>query len=150
MLPPSILVELMRNPHSESRKRHIAAIVGIRGRRLASEAQLCAEEFVRMVKSRRPAWMRSIADMATVAKFNKFWTRDWWKWAAEAVTGEQFHRARLSTFDERHHGVLVTHGPDPHLSQVLPLASVQRTVAVTLVLVVIVLVSPLGPPRIAM
>jgi predicted nucleic acid-binding protein len=36
VLPPSILVELMRNPHSESRKRHIAAIVGIRGRRLVS------------------------------------------------------------------------------------------------------------------
>jgi class 3 adenylate cyclase len=59
------------------------AVVGIRGRRLASEAQLCAEEFIRMVKRRRPVWMRSIADMATVAKFNKLWTRDWWKWATE-------------------------------------------------------------------
>jgi hypothetical protein len=55
LLPPSILVELLRNPHSESGKRHVAAIVGIRGRRLASESQLCAEEFVRMVKRRRPA-----------------------------------------------------------------------------------------------
>lgn len=83
LLPPSILVELLRNPHSESRKRHIDVIVGIRGRRLASEAQLCAEEFVRMVKRRRPYWMRSIADMGSVARYNKLWTQDWWRWAAE-------------------------------------------------------------------
>jgi hypothetical protein len=50
---------------------------------MASEAQLCAEEFVRLVKRARPDWLRSIADMATVAKFNRRWTKEWWKWAAE-------------------------------------------------------------------
>jgi hypothetical protein len=83
LLPPSMLIELLRNPDSHSRAQHIAAIREVRGRRLASEAQLCAADFVGLVKRRRPQWMRSIADAATVAKFNRRWTKEWWQWAAE-------------------------------------------------------------------
>ncbi|MDA2892598.1 hypothetical protein PDG61_16885 [Mycolicibacterium sp. BiH015] len=97
MLPPSMLIELLRNPHADSRNKHISAICGIRGRRLASEAQLCAEDFVRVVKRRRHEWLRSVADMATVAKFNYRWTKEWWSWAASDPDGT--HSLVMSGYD---------------------------------------------------
>lgn len=81
-LAPSMLIELLRNPHQDSRARHIAAITSIKGDHLASEAELCARDFIKMVERLRPHWKRAIADMATVAKYHREWTRDVWRWAA--------------------------------------------------------------------
>lgn len=83
LLPPSILMELLRNPHAESRRRHVAAIGAVRGQRMSSEAELCANDFIRMVKRCRPEWLRAIADMSSVDKFHRLWTRDVWRFAKD-------------------------------------------------------------------
>jgi len=97
LLPPSILLELLRNPHNDSRRRHIAALLAARGRRLASEAELCADDFVKMVRRRRPTWMRSIADMSTIDKYHRMWTRDVWKFAANSP--DESHEWMVAGYD---------------------------------------------------
>lgn len=82
-LVPSMLIELLRNPHKESRGRHIAAITGFQGAHLASEAELCAGDFIRMAKRRRPQWKRAIAYVSTVDKYHRERTRGVWRWAAQ-------------------------------------------------------------------
>lgn len=97
LLPPSMLIELLRNPHADSRRRHVAAMRGVRGRRMASEAELCADDFIRMVRRRRPGWLRAIADMATVDKYHRMWTHDIWRFAETAP--EAAHESAMEGYD---------------------------------------------------
>ncbi len=132
LLPPSILVELLRNPHAESRRRHVAAIGAVRGQRMASEAEMCADDFVRMVKRRRPEWLRAIADMSSVDKFHRLWTRDVWRFAnadpdaahewvmggydpTTEITATQKHNSkqmRTDNFASDYNGLLRTGSPE--------------------------------------
>ncbi|WP_235169471.1 hypothetical protein [Rhodococcus erythropolis] len=83
VLAPSVLLEVLRSPHEASRQRIVEAMMDSNGNRLASEAELCAGEFVRVVKRSRPEWIRPMADTARVATYHLFWTKKVWRAARE-------------------------------------------------------------------
>ena len=80
-LPPSILLEVLRGSNTELRNRRIEAMLAVRGRRLASEAELCSDDFVGLINRHRPQWMRVIKDVSTIAKHHRYWTKDIWRQA---------------------------------------------------------------------
>jgi hypothetical protein len=90
VLPPSVLLEVLRTPRADYRDRDVKAMISSGGRRLASEAELCSNEFVNAVRRYRPQWQRKKTDYATVNKFHQFWTEGIWTLAAE--DSDEAHR----------------------------------------------------------
>ncbi|RYE41364.1 MAG: hypothetical protein EOP24_37260 [Hyphomicrobiales bacterium] len=82
VLAPSVLLEVLRSPHAESRRRIVETMIASKGKRLASEAELCAAQFVAVVKKLRPEWIRAMADTAKVDTYHKYWTKRVWRVAS--------------------------------------------------------------------
>lgn len=77
---PSVLLEVLRTPKPEVRRRIVLAMVlGRPGRKLPSEADVEADELVREIRRLRPGWLRSTPDLREVEGFRRFWTRGIWK-----------------------------------------------------------------------
>jgi hypothetical protein len=51
------------------------------GKPLASEIELCSNDFVRVVRRHRPLWQRRRTDMKTVNYYHHFWTQGIWELA---------------------------------------------------------------------
>lgn len=82
-LPPSILLEVVQGSNAQLRNKRIEAMRVAKGKRLSSEAELCSNEFIDLVKRFRPQWMRKIKDASTVDKYHRFWTKEIWEQAHE-------------------------------------------------------------------
>jgi hypothetical protein len=82
VLPPSVLLEVLRTPRKDLRDRDIQAMSDSGGVPLASEIELCSNDFVHVVRRYRPFWQRPRTDMQTVNGYHQFWTRGVWELAA--------------------------------------------------------------------
>jgi hypothetical protein len=83
-IPPSVLLELSRNPNAAVRSRHIEAIFQGRDRdQLRSEAQMEADELVSEIRRLHPEWLLTRSDTARIASLESFWTRRVWRQARE-------------------------------------------------------------------
>src|SRR5688500_19306712 len=57
---PSVLLEVLRTPRPDVRRRIVQAMVlGRPGRKLRSEADVEADELIREIRRLRPDWLRS-------------------------------------------------------------------------------------------
>lgn len=79
VVPPSTLLEVLRIPVADPRRRIIAALSGRDHHRLASEAQLESQEVVAEARRLRPAWCRSMPDTAKLASLTAAWTKRIWR-----------------------------------------------------------------------
>lgn len=79
IMPPSILVEVLKTPVAATRDSIIQAMTTGRRQRLPSEAQSESDEFVSAVRAARPQWLRRMPDTARVASLNSFWTKRVWQ-----------------------------------------------------------------------
>jgi hypothetical protein len=101
--PPSILLEILQSPDPESRARRVAAMASVRGVRLASEAELCADEFVDVVRKRRPHWLRPMPDTGWLTTTHNYWTNRVWRRAIEELQAlYEEHRDSPSQAAARH------------------------------------------------
>lgn len=89
LVPPSILVEVVRLPAAMARQRIITALGTGPRRRLPTEAQSLSAEVLSEVRRTRPQWMRSMPNTANVASLNSFWTKRVWRQALE--DSQPFH-----------------------------------------------------------
>jgi hypothetical protein len=97
---PSVLLEVLRTPKPEVRRRIVLAmIVGRPGRKLRSEADVEADELVSEIRRLRPGWMRPTPDLRKVEGFRRFWTRGIWK-AVETDLEGFIERAALLPLPE--------------------------------------------------
>ncbi len=83
MLPPSILLEILRSPNAEARRRRIEAMTTSRGIRLPSDAELCATDFIAAVKRLHPEWLQQFPDTGTWHMYHTYWTKRVWREADE-------------------------------------------------------------------
>jgi len=83
VVPPSTLLEVLRLPEVEPRRRIISALTARPRVRLPSEAQLESDEVVAEARRTRPAWCRFMPDTARIARLNAFWTKGVWRSARE-------------------------------------------------------------------
>lgn len=86
VLPPSVLVEVLRLSRTDVRHRIVAALTQARARRTRTEADLESEEFVSCVRSYRPGWMRQVPDRATERRLRELWSHRIWRQAATDST----------------------------------------------------------------
>jgi hypothetical protein len=98
---PSVLLEVLRTPKPEVRRRIVLAMVlGRPGRKLRSEADVEAEELVAQIKRFRTEWLRSKPDLREAERFRRFWTRGIWQ-AVETDLEGFIERAALLPLPER-------------------------------------------------
>lgn len=83
VIPPSTLLEVLRLPLAEPRKRIIDVMTHARRVRLTSEAELESRETVAEVKRCRPQWLRFMPDTAKVVSLHAYWTKRVWREAKE-------------------------------------------------------------------
>lgn len=83
VVPPSTLMEVLRLPAPEPRRRIIAALTARPRLRLSSEAQLESDEVIAEARRTRPAWCRAMPDTARIASLNAFWTKGVWRSAVD-------------------------------------------------------------------
>ncbi len=70
VVSPSTLVEVLRLPIEEPRRRIIAALTARPRLRLPTEAQLESDEVVAEARRTRPTWCRAMRDTARIASLN--------------------------------------------------------------------------------
>jgi hypothetical protein len=99
--PPSILLEVLRSSSSASRAARVAAMVESGGERLASEAELCVNEFVSAAWRHRPRWFHPRTDMATINHYHRIWTHDVWEQAQVDAAMVHLWQADLDPSIER-------------------------------------------------
>jgi len=83
LVPPSILIEVMRLPVAEARDQIIRALATGPRHRLPTEAQSESSEVVSEIRRVRSHWMRSMPDTSRVWALNNFWTKRIWRSALE-------------------------------------------------------------------
>ncbi|MGI5468083.1 type II toxin-antitoxin system VapC family toxin [Streptomyces sp. CA-132043] len=83
VVPPSVLLEVLRLPKPDKRDRILRALLGGPRRRLTSEADLESAEVVAEVRRLRPHWMRAVPDTGREAGWRTFWTKKVWRRAKE-------------------------------------------------------------------
>ncbi|MCG8919332.1 hypothetical protein L6E12_26510 [Actinokineospora sp. PR83] len=107
LMPPSILMEVLRMPASaaEARGRIVHALVRGSRHRLSTEAESEAAEVVAEVKRLRPAWLRAMPDTARVASLHGFWTKAIWRQASR--DSSPLHRYEVAN-TQKHDHVIAT------------------------------------------
>jgi len=83
IVPPSVLVEVVRIPVAEARQQVIHALAAGRRDRLPTEAESESLEVVSEVKRIRPQWMRTIPNTGRTWSLNNFWTKKIWREALQ-------------------------------------------------------------------
>ena len=78
IVPPSVLVEVVRIPVAEARQQVIHALATGRRDRLPTEAESESLEVVSEVKRIRPQWMRTIPNTGRTWSLIIFWTKKIW------------------------------------------------------------------------
>jgi hypothetical protein len=98
---PSVLLEVLRTPRPDVRRRIVQAMVlGRPGRKLRSEADVEADELIREIRRLRPEWLRSAPDVRKAEGFRRFWTRGIWQ-AVETDLEAFIERAALLPLPEQ-------------------------------------------------
>ncbi|NEC53097.1 hypothetical protein G3I18_31780 [Actinospica acidiphila] len=80
---PSILLEVLQHPHSVMRAAIIEAITTATDERLRSEADRESAEVISEVRRLHPEWMRAVPDTGREATWRTYWTKRFWREAAE-------------------------------------------------------------------
>lgn len=84
VIPPSILLEVLRHPLPEKREPILDALLhGPHRRRLSSEADLESAEFIKEVERLRPGWIRPLPNTGDEATLRTYWTKRVWRSAEE-------------------------------------------------------------------
>jgi hypothetical protein len=94
LVPPSILVEVVRIPVAEARQQVIHALATGKRDRLPTEAESESLEVVSEARRSRPKWMRTIPNTGRTWSLNNFWTKKIWR---EALIDSQ----RLHDYEMR-------------------------------------------------
>lgn len=83
IVPPSILVEVVRIPVAEARQQVIHALATGRRQYLPTEAESECMEVVSEIRRTRPQWMRTIPNTGRTWSLNNFWTKKIWREALQ-------------------------------------------------------------------
>ncbi|MET7694031.1 GNAT family N-acetyltransferase [Streptomyces sp. NPDC005483] len=80
---PSVLLGVLQHPHSDMRAAIIEAITTATDERLRSEADREGAEVVSEVHRLHPEWMRAMPHTGREATWRTYWTKRFWREAAE-------------------------------------------------------------------
>src|SRR4051812_15982962 len=83
VVPPSVLMEVARIPREDVFRRIVKTLVTGPRLRLASEAQLEADELVTEARRVHPEWLLSMPQTAKIANLNGLWTKRIWRVASD-------------------------------------------------------------------
>jgi hypothetical protein len=100
LVPPSTLVEVVRIPVAEARRRIVHALAKGPRRRLRTEAESESVDLISEIKRTRPQWLRTMPDTARVASLNGFWTKRIWREAIQDSTRlHEYQVSRTGKYD---------------------------------------------------
>jgi len=103
-LAPSVLLEALRTPKPDVRRKIVTAMVSGRpARRLQSEAESEAQEVVAEIRRARPGWMRRLPDLRRADSFHRWWRKGIWAAVESDLDGflAQSALLPLQDWDER-------------------------------------------------
>ncbi len=78
-IPPISLIEALSTPDQGKRARLVQLLTDHRWKKLPSEAELLAAEFVTAVRQLRPDWLRALPITDRSASWHTYWTRVFWR-----------------------------------------------------------------------
>jgi hypothetical protein len=84
VVPPSVLLEVLRTPDPAVRTQIVSAITrrGTRRSHPPTEAQQMADELVSEIRRLRPHWLRTFPLTSKLPTLERFWTKKIWQHAA--------------------------------------------------------------------
>lgn len=85
VVPPSILLEVLRTPIPEVRERIVHALTRRGAERVhpSTEARQMADDLVGEIRRLRPQWVRSFPQTDKIERLEKYWTKVIWQRAAD-------------------------------------------------------------------
>lgn len=99
VVPPSILVEVLRIPVAEARQQVIHALATGKRDRLPTEAESECMEVVSEVRRVRPQWIGTIPNTGRRWSLNNFWTKKIWREALQ--DSQRLHDYEMRQTSER-------------------------------------------------
>jgi hypothetical protein len=85
LIPPSMLLEIARNPNADVRRRQLDAMLAVRAEHMTSEAELESRELIAEARRCKSQWLRATPNTASEATWHTLWTKKVWREARDDV-----------------------------------------------------------------